>query len=137
MIGSWSRYLADALLEHLIGNTPFSVPASFYVGLWCNSLDEDSDGSTPGEVMAASYTRMEVVNEVASFGEILDGEKRNANEILFPVPTEDWGIVTHFAILDADVDGSILFYGELATPKEVEMGKTISFPPAALRIRFA
>jgi len=85
-------------------------------------------------VTAASYTRMEVVNEAASFGDLLEGEKRNANEILFPAATEDWGIVTHVALLDAATDGNILFFGELTTPKEVVNGDTFRFPPASLRV---
>jgi len=134
MIGSWSKYLSEALFEHLFGNVAFSVPSSYYVGLWCADLDEDSSGTTPGEVMAASYARVEVVNEEASFTELLDGEKRNALEILFPAATEDWGIITHVAILDADTEGNILFYGKLITPKEVITGDTFRFPPASLRV---
>lgn len=126
--------LLNPMYEEMFGGVAFTFPDVYYIALWCAPLDVNATNATVGEVTAPSYERSAFQNIASNFTEMIGNEKRNAVEIAFPVATEDWGIVTHVAILDAASEGNILFYSELSTPKEVVSGDQFKFPVSSLRM---
>ena len=129
-----TRSLLDPLYRALFGGIPFTFPTSYYVALWCSSLDVNSTYLTTGEVSADSYQRVLVENTNVNFTEIIGTDIRNAVDIVFPPAGEDWGIVTHMAIMSALIEGNMLYYSELATPKEIISGDQFKFPISSLRM---
>lgn len=127
-----SQFGAESILNHILGGVVWTPPATLYFGLWLNELDYADNGSVLGEVTADSYARAFVTNDQTSFPDAADRTKRNGVEISFPVAAEDWGLVKYIAVLDAETDGNILFFDELALPKNVLAGDTFQFSPAAM-----
>ena len=115
---SFSDYWENAVLDHLFGKAVYSPPAHIYVGL--SLADPLDDGSGLSEPTDASYARVETdpADWTASNGGVIE----NATDITFPVPTGDWGTVTHGCLFDAASGGNLLACGSLLVPYEILAG---------------
>lgn len=47
--------------------------------------------------------------------------------VVFPTAGGSWGTITHVGIMDAETGGSLMMFGELASPKTISTGETIQF----------
>lgn len=117
---SFTNYLENALINATLRGQPFVV-SNVYVGLF--TADPTETGSTANEVNKASYER-----QLLTFGVPIDGQSTNNNEVLFPIAQEDWGLITHAALLDAQNDGNMLYYGPLDVPKSIGQYSQFRFP---------
>jgi hypothetical protein len=133
--GAWSDHLSRKVLDHVLGGTAYAPPQTLYVGLWTKLLRPGDSGLTVGEVTGGGYARAAVPNTPQSFTPTAGEAKANAAAVAFPVASSDWGRVVAFAILDAPTGGNILFYGELASAKDIRTGQTTRFAPNALVVR--
>lgn len=119
---SKTDYLEAAMLNHTLRNTPYSPPATIYLGLF-TSATTDAGGGT--EVSGNGYAR-----QVATFGAPSGGSCANTNQITFPVATPaGWGTVTHGAYFDAPTGGNMLRQGALLAPRVVNAGDAPTFAP--------
>jgi hypothetical protein len=122
-----SNYLENKVLDHVLGEGArnFTSPATIYLGLFNNTsgnaavnleagilTDEISDSGT-------AYARQGV-----NFSAAVNGVAATADTVTWPTATDDWGTVTHVAVLDASTTGNVLFWGELTTSKLIENGDT-------------
>lgn len=126
-MGSFSNYLEDEVLDHILGGGDYARPATVYIGLWTAALDDASTGSTANEVSGVSYVRKSVTNNVTNWPAASGGAKANGTAITFATAGGDWGTVTYFAILDASTAGNILGWGALTQSKTIGNGDTASF----------
>lgn len=124
MAGSKADYLADKLLDHVLGGGEFTRPATVYVALY-TVAPTDTGGGT--EVTGGSYARVEVVNNATNWPAASGGAKANGAEITFPEATADWGTVVALAILDAVTAGNFLYWADLTTSKAIGSGDTAKF----------
>ncbi len=116
-MGSFTDYLENALINHILRNTTYTSPTTIYVGLF-TAAPSDSGGGT--EVSGGGYAR-----QAATFSAPSAGATSNAADITFPTATANWGTITHVALFDAATGGNMLFWGALTTSKAVNTGDVL------------
>lgn len=123
---SLSNYTENKILDHITGDTEFSIP-TVWIGLSTANPGETASGLA--EPSAGDYARVAVAGlwAVAS-----SGSKSNDTEIPFPTATASWGTITYFALFDAETDGNMLWYGALTQAKSIVSGDTAKFAIGSL-----
>jgi hypothetical protein len=140
-----SDYLENKLIDHVFRATSFTMPSALYVALF-TAAPSDSGGGT--EVTGGSYARVNLAPSVSNWKSTngttsgassgTGGQTSNASIITYPVPSANWGTITHFAIFDAVTTGNMLLWGSLTTPKTVNNGDGApTWPVDQLAIVFA
>lgn len=130
-------YLANAYLDHSIGDGSVPTVSASYLGLSTAAITPDmTAGSVTSPVSTwTNYARQALA--AANFAPASDAPKRkktNVNAISYgtAVCTANTTI-THWFITDASSgDSNILWCGEFATPIIVQNGQPVSIPAAAL-----
>lgn len=110
-------------------------PGNVYIALFTTgTLLEDGTGAV--EVSGGAYTRLAVANSAAQFPAATGSPSRktNANLLLFPTATADWGTVTQWAIYDAASAGNPLYYGTFASSRLIQSGDTATIAAGAISI---
>jgi len=95
----------------------------------------DAGGGT--EVSGGSYARVALAPADANWtaASATDGLTDNAVAITFAAPTANWGVITHFALMDRATGGNMLFWQALTTSKTVNNGDAApSFAIGALDV---
>lgn len=129
-MASITNYLENELIDHLFRGRSFGSPETLYIALFTTATDDAGNGT---EVSGGSYARVPYtssgINWRGTGGESTDidssgtgGLTSNINDISFPAPTDDWGTVTHFAIMDSASGDNMLFHGALTSSKTVSVG---------------
>jgi hypothetical protein len=143
-MAAMSDYLENKLIDFLFRGQTLTAPATVYVGL-LTAAPSDTGGGT--EVTGGSYARASVTSSLANWAGTqasgsttastgTNGTTSNNNAITFPVPTANWGTITHLAIYDAASAGNLLFWSALTASKTVNSGDAApSFPAAALSVQ--
>jgi len=125
---SFSDYVENKLLDHVLKVSSYSVPANIYIAL--SLADPLDDGSGLAEPAGGDYARVLCNDWNPASGR----RTRNTNQVTFATATAAWGEVTHFAIMDAIADGNMLASGMLYQSRIVTTGKTVLFEPNELMI---
>lgn len=134
MASGLSDYFENKVIGYLFGNVAYSLPATYYVGLWTATLSDSSTGSTAGEPSGGAYQRVAVTNNSSNWDAAAGGATANTNLIAFPMATASWGTVTYVGILDASTAGNMIAYAQLTTPVSVSQYDTVIFQPGDLDI---
>lgn len=113
MAGSFSNFLENEVLDHVLGTGAYSSPSPF-VALF-TVAPTDAGGGT--EVTGGSYAR-----QAASFGAAASGAATTDADINFPTATANWGTVVALALFDASTAGNMLMWGDLAASKTINNG---------------
>lgn len=140
-----SDYLENKLIDHLFRATSYTKPTTLAVALYTAAPGETGGGT---EVSGGSYARVSnnpsdtnwkgTQGNTTGASSGTGGQTSNAVSITFPAPTANWGVITHFAILDATSAGNLLIYGALTTSKTVNNGDAApSFPIDAMTFTLA
>lgn len=131
---SFSNFLEVALLDSAFGGVAFTPSGTLYVAL--SSGDPLDDGSAILEPTAGGYARVGIANNKTNWAgaESPGGNLYNVIPVTFPQASADWGLVTHFAILDQDSGGNLYGCGELTAQRTILNGDTPSFASGALTI---
>lgn len=117
-MASFSTHLASLVARFMFKNNAGSLTTpgdSLYVALF-TSADGLEANSPADELSGNGYARVQV--EADDWNET-DGVVENDGEIEFPQATDDWGTVTHAAVMDASTSGNVLYWGPLTAPREV------------------
>jgi len=125
-MGSFSDYMENKVIDHMLRNQAFTPPSTLYVALYTVS-PSDSGGGT--EVSGGSYTRQTVTLSAAS-----SGSTSNSADVTFPTATADWGTIVAVGILDNSSGGNLLAWGGLSTSKTVNNGDQFKIPAGNLTI---
>lgn len=143
-MSAFSDYLENRILDHILRATPYTAPATTFIGL-LTAAPSDAGGGT--EVSGGGYARAAVTSGTSTWNNTqgnttgastgTDGTIENAVTITFPTPTAGWGTVTHFGVYDAPTGGNLLFYAPLTTAKTINTGDTVSFAAGALSLQLA
>ena len=127
-MSSFSDYAENAVLNHIVGKTAFTMPTA-YVALF-TAAPSDSGGGT--EVTGNNYARKSTA--AADWTTASGGAISNANAITFATPSGSWGTVTHFALFDASTAGNMLAWAPLTASQAIGTGNTVSFAVGDLDI---
>lgn len=128
---SKSDYLENEILDHILGGSDYTRPATVYVAIY-TATPNDAGGGT--EVSGGSYARAAVTNNATNWPAASGGAKSNGSAITFPTPTAGWGTATSFGIFDASTGGNLLYYGNLSANKTIDIDDSVSFAIGALDI---
>lgn len=104
---SFTPYLENKLLDHVLTNTAYTAPTTLYVSLW--NGDPLSGGT---EITGSGYSRQSAAFSVtASAG-------ANTNNVEFQA-TADWGTVNYAGIHDAINSGNLLISASLQQTRTI------------------
>jgi hypothetical protein len=137
-MGALSNYLEDALLDHSLNNgraLTYTPPDTLYIALFTSSggLENNTEGEQT-EITGGSYARQALNGSDNYFTPASGGEAENYDDIEFPVATDDWGVLTHVAVMDALTGGNVLYWGELTQTKQIDSGDQYKFNAGTLVI---
>jgi len=124
MPGNLTNYLESKLIDHFLGTTTYTKPATVYVGLF-TVIPGEAGGGT--EVTGGSYAR-----QAATFGAASSGSTTNSTNIDFagmPAAT-----TVAIGIFDASTSGNMLLYGALTTNKTTDAGDTLRIATGSLSV---
>lgn len=142
-----TNFAENKLVDAVLRGQSIGTPATWYVALFTS--DPTETGAAGTEVSGGSYARVAVTASLANWAGTQSagsttassgtgGVTSNNNAITFPAPTANWGVVTHWALMDASTSGNAWIYGALTASKTVNNGDAApSFAAAALSITFA
>jgi len=122
--GNLTNYLESKLIDHFLGTTTYTKPATVYVGLF-TVIPGEAGGGT--EVTGGSYAR-----QAATFGAASSGATTNDTNIDFagmPAAT-----TVAIGIFDASTSGNMLLYGALTTNKTTDAGDTLRIATGSLSV---
>lgn len=128
---SFSDYLENKVLDHVLGGGDYSRPGTVYIGLSTTAITDSTAATEPS---GGSYARVAVVNDSTNFPAAESGGKANGTPITFPAATASWGTIVGFFIADAASGGDVLAHGVLSASQAVASGETINFAVGALTI---
>lgn len=134
---SMSNYLEAAVLNHLFRGVTFTPPSSLYMSLFTG--DPTEAGLFADECSGTDFARVAVdISTVGTvFGSPSSGVITSSAKIQFPVPgADDWGTITHVALLDSATLGAGNFWliAALSTPLQVFTGDDVNIPVAAMLV---
>jgi len=131
-MGSFSDYLENKVLDHVLATTPFTAPTHTWVALTTHVLADDDTGSSLLELAGGQYSRRICDSWDAASG----GATANTDDLTFAQATDDWGKIVDFAIVDTGTlnAGNMLAYGSLTISKSVASGDTPKFAAGDLDI---
>jgi hypothetical protein len=128
--GGASNYLANALLDHVLKTTEYTVPTNVCVALCTADPTDAGTGSTITEPSGQNYAR----KTHNAWDVAAAGATENTGVITFNVPSGSWGLITHVALCDATTVGNMLFHST-ATPNQTpDNGDTVQYADGALDI---
>jgi hypothetical protein len=104
--GAFSDYVEDLVAKWMFKTTNMpSAPANVYLAAF-TVVPTDAGGGT--EVTGGSYARVAIATGSAFTETTPTTTIVNANDILFPVATANWGTVVGYALYDASSGGNQL-----------------------------
>lgn len=111
--------LENALLDHVLTNTPYTSPTTVYLALFSTATADDGTGT---EAAGGSYARQAVAFDAAA-----NGLSANSGAITFTaMPAGTW---THAAIFDDLSAGTMLFHAALTSSQTTGPGDAVNFNP--------
>jgi hypothetical protein len=124
-----SDYLENKVLDHVLGTTSYTMPATVYVGLSTGSFADDNSGT---ELTGNGYARQSIAFDAAA-----SGTTDNTSNVDFPAATGSWGTVSHYGLFDALSGGNLLIHGAFTTSKTVAIGDILRIAAGELDITAA
>ena len=128
-MGTFSDYWEGKILDHIFGKVNYTPP-TIYVGLSTSEPLDDASGLA--EPIGNAYVRVET--SASDWNAATDSSLDNANDIIFPKATGNWGTITHFALFDSSTGGNMLAHGALSQSKVVDSLFTAIFDAGDLNI---
>jgi hypothetical protein len=120
-----SDYLENKVLNHVLRNASYTQPSGLYVGLFTGNALANLESGTLSDEVSTSGTAY--VRKAVTFANASSGTSLNNTTITFDAATASWGNISAIAICDAVTTGNVLFYGNLTTAKQIEIGDTLQF----------
>lgn len=127
-MASLSNYAENKTLNMWLRKEPVDVTTSYdvYMGLFKAETGlEENDLNTMVEVNEpTSYTRVRV-QDFGGYSQSTSGESTNVNDVEFATALNDWGVITHTALMDAPTGGNVIMWGPLKNPREIFAGDAV------------
>jgi len=128
---SFSDFIENKVLDSLFGDTPYVPPASFYVAL---SKTLPSDAGVITEPSGGNYSRVQMLNNATVWPAAVDGVKTSTIPATFPVASNSWGTVTHYAVFDSFLGGNMIGWGQLIASRLIEIGDSFEIPSVSITL---
>lgn len=128
--GGMSDYLADDMLDHILGTAAYTVPTNIYAGLSTGSIADDSTGATIDEPTDLSYARK--LHNSWTTGSA--GSSHNFGALTFATATGSWGTIEDTFLADALTAGNVLFHGDLGASQAITVNDILEFASGSFAI---
>ena len=128
-MSAMSDYLENKVLDHVLGTTSYTMPATVYIGLSTGSFADDNSGT---ELTGNGYARQSIAFDAAA-----SGTTDNTSAVDFPTATGSWGTVSHYGLFDASSSGNLLIHGAFTVSKAVASGDILRIAAGELDITAA
>lgn len=128
-MSAMSDYLENKVLDHVLGTTSYTMPATVYIGLSTGSFADDNSGT---ELTGNGYARQSIAFDAAA-----SGTTDNTSNVDFPAATGSWGTVSHYGLFDALSGGNLLIHGAFTVSKTVASGDILRIAAGELDITAA
>lgn len=133
MAGSYADFLEDELLDHWLGGSAYSAPATIHVALFTAAPTDAGGGTEVGVGTWTNYARAAVTNNLTNWPASSGGSKSNGTVVSFGTVTASGPVtVVAFGLFDAASGGNLLGWATLTTNKTVNNGDQPSFAVGAL-----
>lgn len=119
-----SDFLKDAVLDHCMGKSSFTMPSAVYAALCVDPVGSDDTGSTINEATYSGYARVQV--EASDLAAASGGEMTNSADIVWPDVVSGTNTVVAVAFCTASTGGNVLYFD--ADVGSVEVSVTQSPP---------
>lgn len=130
---SKSAYLANAILDEVLGATNWAPPATVYLALFSASPTGLGVGGTEFDGTAEpGYARLAVTNNATNFPAASGGAKTLGVAQTFAANSggSAWPNAVAFGVFDASTGGNLLGYGPM-TPLACPAAQAITVPAGA------
>ena len=127
---SKSTYLADAILDQILGGTAWTAPGTVYLALYSTAPTGYGTGGTEFDgTTEPGYTRLAVTNNTTNFPASSGGSKATGTAFTFATNSSGtaWASAVAFGIFDASTAGNMLGYGSM-TPVACPAAEAITIP---------
>lgn len=127
MAGSKTAYLAQRMLEHVLGGTAYTKPATVYIALSTAAFNPNATGSAMTEVSAGDYVRLAVTNDLTKWSGATaasPSEKHNAVDFTWSAATSSWGTPQSVYVADAASAGNVLYGADISNAQLINSGDT-------------
>ena len=134
-VGSFSKAVANSLLNKAAGGTAYTAPASLEVAALTTMCDDTGAGGV--EVSAAGgtlYARITVANNKTTWTTSTLRSLANAIELAFAAAGASWGTVAGIAIYDAADHTTLWGYAEFSVHQPVVALNILEVPIGQLVI---
>jgi hypothetical protein len=111
----FSTYLKNALIDHALSKTAFTMPANMYLVASTTTISADGTGIT--EPSGNGYARREVL--ASELDAAAAGSAANNADLEFAEATGSWGDITDIALMDASSGGNLLMFDALPSSKTI------------------
>lgn len=133
-MASFSNYTENGVLNLMFHGTPFNIPG-LYLGLFTSDAGlEENNIQAATEVPGGltGYLRIDL-NQFGGVTTATDGEIQNVATMDFPKATQDWGEITHTALLDSPdaANGNVICWGPVLNSRTVYIGDSVRVPAGA------
>jgi hypothetical protein len=125
---SKSSYLANKIVDEILGATGWTPPGTVYFGLYSTTPTGLGTGGTEFDgTTEPGYARVSVTNNTTNFPNASGGVKTLGVAVTFPTNSgaSAWANAVGFGIWDASTSGNLLGYGSL-TPVACGAGAAIT-----------
>ena len=133
---SFSNAWENMILKHRFNIQSYATSELWAALSSADPLDDASGLSEP--TSAKGYYRVKTNNGSGTSWQVSDSSGTTINNsaiITFSTSSNDWGTMTHFALMSGSTAGaSVLCHGELTNSKVVVNGDVVRFSASALNI---
>lgn len=131
-----SNYLHNARMKEILKGDVFTPPTTLYVALFTTPPQLNGSGGTEVSRSGTSYARVAIAQNSGWQGPSgTNQEYSNSQDIVFQVPTGNWGNIQAAGIYDAETDGNLYWVCYMMSTKSVENGDGApKIPAGALKI---
>lgn len=131
MSSGMSAYLEAKILDHVLGGTTYTPPATVYFALSTAAFDPSATGSAMSEATGTAYARQAQTNNTTNFPNATGSNpavKSTGTTVDWGTAGSSWGTIQSVYILDASSAGNVLYGGDLPAPSPVGSGSGFAVP---------
>lgn len=120
-----SNKTSQEFMDYLLKGVALStLPSSLWLALFTTTPGLSGTGGVEVSTTGTGYARVELPRTTGTWTgpSGTTQEYNNTNDLVFPVPTGNWGTVVSLGIYDAASAGNLIFISTIATAKSISLG---------------
>lgn len=121
-----SNWASQQLMDYLLkGTAAPTFPATLYLALFTTTPTLSGTGGVEVSTSGTGYARVALSRSTSTWTGQTGGNDQmytNTNELVFPVPTGNWGNIVSLGIYDAATAGNLVMISTITTSKPISLG---------------